>query len=105
MSKKTVLIVDDTYENLYLLRVILEEAGFNVIEASNGKEGLKMLYENSNVDLIISDILMPIMDGYLFCQACKKEKVFKNIPFIFYTSTYTEKLDQEFGLKLGASQF
>ncbi len=36
MSKKTVLIVDDTYENLYLLRVILEEAGFNVIEASNG---------------------------------------------------------------------
>ncbi|MFD0834356.1 sigma 54-interacting transcriptional regulator [Mariniflexile aquimaris] len=105
MSKKTVLIVDDTYENLYLLRVILEEAGFNVIEASNGKEGLKMLYENSNVDLIISDILMPIMDGYLFCQACKKEKVFKNIPFIFYTSTYTEKLDEEFGLKLGASQF
>lgn len=105
MSKKTVLIVDDTYENLYLLRVILEEAGFNVIEASNGKEGLKMLYENSNVDLIISDILMPIMDGYLFCQACKKENVFKNIPFVFYTSTYTEKLDEEFGLKLGASHF
>jgi PAS domain S-box-containing protein len=105
MSKKTVLIVDDTYENLYLLRVILEEAGFNVIEASNGQEGLKMLYENSNVDLIISDILMPIMDGYLFCQACKKERAFKNIPFIFYTSTYTEKLDEDFGLKLGASQF
>lgn len=105
MKKKTILIVDDTYENLYLLRVILEEAGFNIIEANDGSEGLKKLYENPNVDLIISDILMPIMDGYLFCQACKKEKLFKNIPFIFYTSTYTEKLDEDFALKLGAAQF
>ena len=105
MNKKTILIVDDTYENLYLLRVILEEAGFNIIEANDGSEGLKKLYENNNVDLIISDILMPIMDGYLFCQACKKEKLFKNIPFIFYTSTYTEKLDEDFALKLGAAQF
>ncbi|MFD0990191.1 sigma 54-interacting transcriptional regulator [Mariniflexile jejuense] len=105
MNKKTVLIVDDTYENLYLLKVILEEAGFNVVEAYDGREGLKMLHQNGNVDLIISDILMPIMDGYLFCQACKKEKLFKNIPFIFYTSTYTEKLDEDFALKLGAAQF
>lgn len=102
---KTILIVDDTYENLYLLRVILEEAGFGVIEANDGSEGLKKLYENSAVDLIISDILMPIMDGYLFCQACKKEKLFKNIPFVFYTSTYTEKLDEDFALTLGAVKF
>lgn len=105
MSKKTILIVDDTFENLYLLKVILEEAGYNIIEANDGSEGLKKLYEYGNVDLIISDILMPIMDGYLFCQACKKEKLFKNIPFIFYTSTYTEKLDEDFALKLGAAQF
>ncbi|MBP0905680.1 sigma 54-interacting transcriptional regulator [Mariniflexile gromovii] len=105
MDNKTILIVDDIFENLYLLRVILEEAGFNVIEANDGSEGLKKLYEHNGVDLIISDILMPIMDGYLFCQACKKEKLFKSIPFVFYTSTYTDKLDEDFALKLGAAQF
>ncbi|WP_036155572.1 response regulator [Maribacter forsetii] len=105
MNRKIILIVDDIYENLYLLRVILEEAGFKVIEANDGSDGLKKLYENSTVDLIISEILMPNMDGYLFCQACKKEKLFKDIPFVFYTSTYTEKLDEEFGLTLGVAKF
>jgi PAS domain S-box-containing protein len=105
MINKTILIVDDTYENLYLLKVILEEVGYIVIEANDGSEGLKKLYENNNIDLIISDILMPIMDGFMFCQACKKEKLFKNIPFVFYTSTYTEKLDEDFALKLGAAKF
>ena len=105
MSKKTILIVDDTFENLYLLRVILEKAGFNVIEACDGVEGLKKLHKNGDVDLIISDILMPIMDGYLFCQACKKEVLFKKIPFVFYTSNYTEQLDEDFALKLGAAKF
>ncbi|MDO6595371.1 PAS domain S-box protein [Oceanihabitans sp. 2_MG-2023] len=101
---KTILIVDDTYENLYLLRVILEEANYIVIEAKDGKEGLVKLEEN-NIDLIVSDILMPIMDGYMFCQACKQDKKFKNIPFVFYTSTYTEKLDEDLALKLGAVHF
>ena len=105
MSKKTILIVDDTFENLYLLKVILEKAGYNVVEATNGSEGLIKLQENDTVDLIISDILMPVMDGYLFCQACKKEKQYANIPFIFYTSTYTEKLDEDFAIKLGADNF
>ena len=101
---KTILIVDDTYENLYLLRVILEEAGYEIVEAYDGKEGLDKLQKNK-IDLIISDILMPVMDGYMFCQACKKDKTFKNIPFVFYTSTYTEKLDEEFAIKLGATHF
>ncbi len=101
---KTILIVDDTFENLYLLRVILEEVGYVVVEAKDGKEGLEKLHECS-VDLIISDILMPVMDGYMFCQACKKEESFKNIPFVFYTSTYTEALDEDFAIKLGADQF
>ncbi|MCX7550895.1 sigma 54-interacting transcriptional regulator [Xanthomarina sp. F2636L] len=105
MNNKTILIVDDTFENLYLLRVILEEAGYLVIEANNGSEGLEKLQENKQVDLIISDILMPVMDGYMFCQACKNEKLFKEIPFVFYTSTYTEKLDEDFAIKLGAVHF
>lgn len=101
---KTILIVDDTFENLYLLKIILEGAGYNVVEAKEGKEGLKQLKEN-NIDLIISDILMPVMDDYLFCQACKQNDATKNIPFVFYTSTYTEKLDEDLALKLGAVHF
>ncbi|WP_313791358.1 sigma 54-interacting transcriptional regulator [Lacinutrix neustonica] len=101
---KTILIVDDIFENIYFLRIILEKAGYSVIEAKDGKEGLDLL-EKNNIDLIISDILMPVMDGYMFCQACKKNKDFKNIPFLFYTSTYTEKPDEDFALKLGANHF
>ncbi|NNC51112.1 MAG: sigma 54-interacting transcriptional regulator [Flaviramulus sp.] len=101
---KTILIVDDTFENLYLLRVIFEQAGYTVVEANDGKEGIHKLQKN-NIDLIISDILMPVMDGYMFCQACKKDKAFKDIPFVFYTSTYTAKPDEDFALKLGASHF
>ncbi|XMO85048.1 PAS domain-containing protein [Algibacter sp. AS12] len=101
---KTILIVDDIYENLYLLRVILEEAGYHVVEAKDGKEALEKLPQN-NVHLIISDIFMPVMDGYMFCQACKKDELYKDIPFVFYTSTYTKKPDEDFALKLGADYF
>ncbi|MFD1161036.1 sigma 54-interacting transcriptional regulator [Hwangdonia seohaensis] len=101
---KTILIVDDILENLYLLRVILEKADFTVVEAKDGEDALKKLHK-TRVDLIISDILMPVMDGYMFCQACKKNELFKNIPFVFYTSTYTEKSDEDFALKLGADRF
>ena len=101
---KTILIVDDIFENLYLLRVLLEKEGYTVIEANDGKEALDKLEDNT-VDLIVSDILMPVMDGYMFCQACKKDKRFEAIPFVFYTSTYTEKTDEDFGLKLGAAHF
>ncbi len=101
---KTILIVDDTFENLYLLKVILEQANYTVIEAKDGKEGLDKLNKN-RVDLIISDILMPVMDGYMFCRACKNNKLFKDIPFVFYTSTYIEDSDEDFALNLGAVKF
>lgn len=101
---KSILIVDDVFENLYLLRVILEKKGFYVLEAENGEQGLKVLQEHK-IDLIISDILMPVMDGYMFCQACKKNKDFKDIPFVFFSSTYTDKLDEDFALKLGGAKF
>ncbi|SFC84858.1 PAS domain-containing protein [Algibacter pectinivorans] len=101
---KTILIVDDIYENLYLLRVILEGAGYHIVEANDGKEALEKLPEQT-VHLIISDIFMPVMDGYMFCQACKTDEYYKHIPFVFYTSTYTKKRDEDFALKLGADYF
>lgn len=99
-----VLIVDDVDANLYLLRVLLSNAGYEVVEAINGQEALDVA-ENTDVDFVVSDILMPIMDGFEFCKIWKKTEKFKNIPFIFYTATYTEQKDREFALNVGADLF
>ncbi len=103
-KKHLILIVDDIKENLRLLRKIIESMDYNVQEAANGKEGLEIA-RLQNPDLIISDILMPVMDGFRFCKGVKKDNKLKNIPFIFYTATYTSKKDEEFALKLGAEKF
>jgi putative nucleotidyltransferase with HDIG domain len=55
--------------------------------------------------VIISDILMPVMDGFSLCQEWKKDDGLKDIPFVFYTATYTDPKDEEFALSLGAARF
>jgi PAS domain S-box-containing protein len=102
--KKTVLIVDDSRGNLYLLKSIMEVRGWVVFEAENGKDALEIA-RVQRPGLIISDILMPVMDGYGFCRECKKDKILRDIPFVFYTATYTESKDEKFALDLGADRF
>ena len=63
MASKTVLIVDDDYELVEGLRMVLERQGFNVIRASNGQEGKAAIY-NQRPDLVILDMMMPRMGGY-----------------------------------------
>jgi len=55
--------------------------------------------------MIVSDVLMPGMDGFQFCRVCKKDDRLMKIPFVFYTATYTSKEDEEFALNLGAEKF
>ena len=101
-----ILSVDDKIENLYLLESMLKGAscGYEVVSAHNGLEALQKL-EQEQFDLIISDILMPQMDGFELCRKVKKQPALRHIPFIFYTATYTEKKDRELGLRLGAARF
>jgi len=73
----------------------------SVFEAGDGVEALALL-ERETVDAIISDILMPRMDGYLFCQQVRRSHRHKSIPLIFYTNTYTSPADERLGLELGA---
>jgi len=99
-----ILIVDDLTENICLLQALLEGAGYGVVSAGNGREALERLREGS-FDLIVSDILMPVMDGFQLCRECKTNPGWKDIPFVFYTATYTEKKDEDFALTLGADRF
>lgn len=99
-----VLIVDDTKDNLDLLGALLSAHGYEVSKAINGKDALEQAYQ-SPPELIISDILMPVMDGFALCREWKQAPSLKDIPFIFYTATYTEQKDHDFALSLGAECF
>lgn len=99
-----ILIVEDVNESLELLKEIFETMGYYVFTARNGVEALEIL-KTEKVDAIISDVLMPKMDGFQFCREVKKIKHLKNVPFIFYTANYTDPEDEKFGLSLGADAY
>ncbi len=99
-----VLVVDDKKEECYLLETILKNDGYEVVCAENGRVALDIL-KNEPIDLIISDILMPVMDGYTLLSECRGDENLKNIPFIFYTATYTSEQDEELARKLGADLY
>ncbi len=98
------LIVDDNANNLYLLRAILEGHGFIVEEAAHGGEALRIARQ-SPPQLIISDLLMPIMDGYALLREWKNDERLKAIPFIVYTATYTDQQDERLAIELGADAY
>jgi PAS domain S-box-containing protein len=101
---KKILIVDDDESNLYYLQSLFSSQGFNVLAARNGFEALE-LARREPPDLIISDILMPVMDGFKLCREWKKDDLLKKIPFVMYTATYTDPKDEKLALSLGADRF
>ena len=99
-----ILVVEDTYPSLYLIQSVLAGGGYEVVTAENGSVALEML-RHQRVDLIISDVLMPQMDGFQFCQEVKTNSALKHIPFVVYTATYTAAEDEAFARNLGADAF
>ena len=99
-----ILIVDDNEDSRIILRKALEHEGYAVEEVPDGHEAIR-LAKKSPPDMIISDILMPGMDGFRFCREVKKDKILRKIPFIFYTATYVDPGDERLAMSLGASRF
>ena len=101
---KRVLIVDDHAANLYLLRALLQGHGFEVDEALDGGQALERARLNPP-DLVISDLLMPVMDGYTLLRHWKADDRLRAIPFVVYTATYTDPGDEALALEMGADTF
>jgi PAS domain S-box-containing protein len=99
-----VLIVDDKEENLYYLQALLTGSGFEVITAHHGAEAL-VKARQAPPAAVISDLLMPVMDGYTLLRHWKADPVLRKAPFLVYTATYTERADEELALNLGADAF
>ncbi|MCF8127648.1 MAG: response regulator, partial [Deltaproteobacteria bacterium] len=102
MSK--ILIVEDHAESRYLLERLLASRDHHIIAAKDGSEALRLARQNSP-EIIISDIMMPVMNGFKLCYEIKRDPVLCRIPFIFYTATFVEKRDEELAMSLGASRF
>jgi two-component system chemotaxis sensor kinase CheA len=101
---KRVLLVDDDRRNIFSLTVVLENQGLVVEVANNGKESLKIMRKSPSFDLILMDIMMPVMDGYETMKAIRLEENWKNIPIIALTAK-AMKNDRELCLASGASDY
>jgi putative two-component system response regulator len=101
-EKQTVLVVDDTAENLTLINGLLKDA-YRTKVANNGERALKIAAE-SPPDLILLDIMMPGMDGYEVCRRLKADAKTKNVPVIFLTAK-VEVEDEQKGFDVGAVDY
>ncbi|MBX3007469.1 MAG: response regulator transcription factor [Melioribacteraceae bacterium] len=100
--KYKILLADDEKDIVEFLKYNLEEEGFNVITAYDGKEALEKLSQKP--DLILLDIMMPRMDGYEVCSKIRAMNEFNNVPIIFLTAKVAE-IDEVHGLNIGANDF
>jgi signal transduction histidine kinase/DNA-binding response OmpR family regulator len=98
------LIVEDNADDLRILRYYLERHGCDVIEARDGAEGLD-LAKIHRPSLIISDALMPRMDGFQLLRCIRMDENLKSIPFIFYSAVYTGNKEAELAVSIGADAY
>lgn len=101
---QTILVVEDDIALLEGVRDMLELAGYRVLTACHGQEALQVLETHPQPDLIISDIMMPRMNGYEFYEAVRARPEWVAIPFIFLTAL-GEKSDVRLGKQLGADDY
>ena len=103
MAKEKILIVEDEKDILKMLDYNLKKEGFRTIDANDGKEALD-LAKKEFPELILLDLMLPVMDGFDVCKELKRERKTANIPIIMLTAK-TQETDKIIGLELGADDY
>ncbi len=101
---KKLMLVDDDMRNIYALSAQLEELGFEITLATNGREALEALEENPDMDLVLMDIMMPEMDGYEAMQKIREQEQFQKLPIIALTAK-AMKEDRAKCIEAGANDY
>lgn len=98
------LVVDDLAYNRRALKGVFQSAGYQVATAEDGEVALRHI-RTDRPDIVVTDILMPNLDGFQLCRAIKTDPDLAGIVVVFYTGSYTDPKDREFGMGLGASAY
>jgi len=98
----TILVVDDRYANRAILVTLLSRAGYRVLQAADGNEALAVC-RLDHVSLVITDVLMPVMDGFELVRELRRDEATANMPVIFYTAHYSEPEAKALALSSGVS--
>jgi CheY-like chemotaxis protein len=101
---KKVLIVDDDVRNIFALTSMLERYQMQVVYAENGRDGIRQLQENPDINIVLMDVMMPEMDGYQTMQAIRALEQFRSLPMIALTAK-AMKGDREKCIEAGASDY
>lgn len=101
---KHILIVDDSKTVRNLVAFIMKKEGFSITTAEDGLDGLEKLFAADHVDLIISDINMPRMDGFTFIKTVREQEAYRDLPIVVL-STEGQEHDIQQGLSLGANLY
>ncbi|MCP4152575.1 MAG: response regulator, partial [bacterium] len=104
LSGKRILVVDDDMRNVFSLKKVLSEKGIEVLVGKNGKEGLDVLENNPEIDLVLMDIMMPVMDGYEAIAGIRNQQKFADLPVIALTAK-AMKGDRSKCIEVGASDY
>jgi two-component system chemotaxis response regulator CheY len=99
-----IMIVDDSKTIRNLLAFVVKSEGFKVTTAEDGLDGLEKLYSAGQVDLIVSDVNMPRMDGFTFIKTLREQDAYKDVPIIVL-STEGKERDIATGMSLGANLY
>jgi len=90
LNRKTVVIVDDNLANIFALKAVLKPFGCNILTAVNGRECLDVLKKSSQVDIILLDMMMPVMDGYETIKEIRNNPVTCHTPIVSLTAQAME---------------
>jgi CheY-like chemotaxis protein len=104
LAGKKVLVVDDDVRNIFALTSLLERHTMQVINATNGREAIKLLANTPDIAFVLMDIMMPEMDGYETIRAVRKNPAHKLLPIVALTAK-AMKGDREKCLEAGASDY